>query len=150
MTAAAALLNRLKAAGLSVQNTNGNLDIRGPQSAINAMPVEQLRAHKAEILALLSRNTAEHPEHRQAAGPIETWVAPSPLPLSSDEGAARITGWIEAMDRLPKSCSAEGERLKALTIEFALGVWSWPCVQSRWSDLALFHFTRGLIPEMSR
>jgi hypothetical protein len=63
MTAAGTLLNRLIAAGLSVQITDGNLDIRGPQSAIDALPVEELRARKPEILALLS-------SAREAAEPI--------------------------------------------------------------------------------
>src|SRR5262245_29853273 len=63
MTVAATLLNRLIAAGLSVQVTDGNLDIRGPQSAIDVLPFDELRQHKGELLALLS-------SAREAAEPI--------------------------------------------------------------------------------
>jgi TubC N-terminal docking domain len=144
MNAALDILKRAQAAGVTLAADGDQLRLKAPAEP-PAELIEELRTHKAELLALLSSAALSGKPIR-----IETWTRPEPLPLSSDEAAARIAGWLEAMDGLPKACRPEGKRLKALTEDFALGVWSYPCVQSGWSDLQLFAFTAGLIPEMSR
>jgi hypothetical protein len=143
MRAALDILKRAQAAGVTVAADGEQLRLKAPKEPPTEL-IEELRAHKAELLALLATESSAE------AIQIKTWERPEPLPLTTDEAAARISSWLEAMDRLPKSCKLEGSRLKAMTEEFALGPWSYACVQSGWSDLALFHFSRGLIPEMSR
>jgi TubC N-terminal docking domain len=152
MSAALAILKRAQAAGVVVRRDGDQLKLKAPKEP-DAELIEELKAHKAELLALLSSaaSSAEPILVDVNATPvIETWVRPSRLPFSTDEAGDRITGWLDAMDRLPKACGALAARLKTLTEEFALGVWSYPCVQSGWSDLALFAFDGGLVPEMSR
>jgi len=54
------------------------------------------------------------------------------------------------MDRLPKASGAHGQRLKAITTDFALGPWAACAVQNGWTDAQLFALDGGLIPEMTR
>jgi hypothetical protein len=51
---APAILASMKAAGLSVKAIGGRLDIEGPEAAIGTLPLDELRKHKGEIIALLS------------------------------------------------------------------------------------------------
>jgi hypothetical protein len=120
MSAALDILKRAQAAGVKLAADGDQLRLKAPKEPPPEL-IQELKAHKAELLALLSSATSSA-EHIR----IETWAQPSPLPLTTDEAAARITSWLEAMDGLPKACGAQGARLKVLTIEFALGVWSYP------------------------
>jgi hypothetical protein len=54
------------------------------------------------------------------------------------------------MDRLPKACVPQGQRLRAVTMDFALSVWAAPAVRCGWTDAELFALHGGLIPEMAR
>src|SRR5262245_26167920 len=51
---APALLSRLKAAGVVLAVENGNLKLRGNGAPLGDATLASLRAHKAEIVALLS------------------------------------------------------------------------------------------------
>ena len=62
----------------------------------------------------------------------------------------RISSWLAEMDRLPKACGPHGQRLRAITADFALGSWAHEAVRLGWSDADLFALDGGLIPEMSR
>jgi hypothetical protein len=64
--------------------------------------------------------------------------------------AERIGAWLAAMDRLPKACGPLGQRLRAITADFALGPWAACAVQNGWTDADLFAIDGGLIPETSR
>jgi len=92
MTVAAALLDRMKVAGLSVKAVRGNLDIQGPQAAIDALPVDELRAHKAELLVLLSLGSeptvTHHNDHRAVLAESIKWIPLGHLLTRSPDG-----GW---------------------------------------------------------
>jgi hypothetical protein len=62
----------------------------------------------------------------------------------------QVLAWLHAIDRLPRVCGLQGARLRALTSDFAIGPWAYPCVQSGWHNAQLFALDGGLIPEMSR
>jgi hypothetical protein len=140
MSAALDILKRAKLAGITLAADGYQLRLKAPKEPPPEL-IAELRAHKAELLALLAASTTDA---------MKTWVQPSPLPHSPQEAAERIAPWLQEIDRLPKACSPQGARLRALTSDFALGPWASPCVQSGWSDTQLFALDGGLIPEMSR
>jgi hypothetical protein len=124
----------------------GQLKLKAPKEPPREL-LDELRAHKPELVALLSQDAVADAD----VGPsIATWERPSPLPLSNKDAAGRIEDWLRAVDRLPKACGAQGRRLKALTEDFALGPWSYPAVLNGWDDAQLFALDGGIIPEMSR
>jgi hypothetical protein len=84
-----------------------------------------------------------------AAEGREPLPAPDAGP-SIDDIAARISGWLAALDRLPLAGGAERLRLEILTRDFAFSCWAYACVQCGWNDAQLFSLIGGLIPEMSR
>lgn len=140
MSAALDVLKRAKLAGVTLAADGDQLRLKAPKEPPPEL-IEELRAHKAELLALLAA---------PANDAFSAWVSPSPLPLSIERAAERIAAWLHAIDRLPKACVPRGARLRALTSDFALGPWAYPSVQSGWSDVQLFALDGGLIPEMSR
>jgi hypothetical protein len=106
--------------------------------------------HLVQIIAESENYPAPaSPLPRKRTEPVATWVPASPLPYSTEEAAERIAAWLHAIDRLPKACGLQGARLRAITSDFALGPWSYPCVKSGWSDAQLFTLDGGLIREMS-
>jgi TubC N-terminal docking domain len=125
---AAAVLTRLKAAGVSITVADGQLKVKGPKTVLSDDVLNELRAHKPALLQLLAKAT----------------------PLDLDGVAIRIGGWLHAMDQLPKACGIDAQKLKAITIDFAIGCWAQEAVRLEWSDADLFAIDGGLIPEMSR
>jgi len=134
---APAILSRLKRAGVTVAVVGGQLKFEGPKSVLSGEVVAELKAHKPELLALLSQGGTAPP-------------AATAWQLDHDGIAERIEAWLHAVDRLPKACGPDGQRLKALTTDFLLGCWACPAVQHGWSDADLFALDGGLIPEMAR
>jgi len=125
---AAAVLTRLKAAGVSITAANGQLKVKGPKAVLSDDVLNELRAIKGELLQILSAAT----------------------PLDLDGIAERISSWLRAMDRLPKACGIEAHTLKTITSDFALGPWAYEAVRLGWSDADLFTLDGGLIAEMAR
>jgi len=124
------VLKRAQAAGVEVIPDGDQLRLRA-----NAAPprelLDELRAHKPALLRLLAQPGDETPS------------------ASDADPAERIGAWLAAMDRLPKASGAHGQRLKAITADFALGPWAACAVQNGWTDAQLFALDGGLIPEMT-
>ena len=132
MSFAIALLEQLKASGLTVSVDGEHIDIEGPPAALDAMPVDELRAHKAEIIKVLTCARA---------------TSPKPAAPTIDQVAERIGAWLKVADNPPRSCSHVWRDLADKTSDFALGVWAYPAVIAGWGDGALFAIDEGLIPE---
>jgi hypothetical protein len=114
---------------------DGELKLKGTGQALSEPVLNELRAHKPELLALLSQGEA----------------APAPAaPPGLDGIAGCIEDWLSAVDKVPKACGPQGQRLKALTTDFLRGCWAYEAVRLGWSDADLFAIDGGLIPEMSR
>jgi len=97
MSAALDLLSRLKADGLTIGVHDGRLDIRGPEQALERLPVSELQRHKAELLQL-------------AAEEIRPPSAPAPLPgIAALEERAAIVEYDGGMPRLEAECTAARE-----------------------------------------
>ena len=127
MSTAHDVLKRAQAAGVSVMVDGEQLRLKANSEPPREL-LEELRAHKPALLRLLVQpDEAEIPD-----------------------AAESISGWLVAMDRLPKACGPHGQRLKTLTTDFAMGPWSAAAVQHGWTDVQLFALDGGLIPEMSR
>ena len=105
MSTPSAILTRLRAAGVTVAAVDGELKLKGPRSALNSLVLEELRANKQALLKLLTRTVDE-----LAAAEFEERA--TPLPLAVEDAAARIEGWLCAIDQLPKACGMQGRRLK--------------------------------------
>jgi TubC N-terminal docking domain len=146
MSAALDILKRAKAAGVMLAADGGQLKLKAPKEPPREL-LDELRAHKPELLALLSQHVGADGNARIA---IAAWAQLSPSPLTIDGAAVRIEAWLHAMDRLPKASGAEGLRLQAVTKDFARGPWSYPAIRCAWSDAQLFGLDGGLVPEMSR
>jgi hypothetical protein len=131
---AAAILSRLRAAGVIVRAVDGELKLKGPGQALGEPVLNELREIKPELLTLLSQEAVPAPA----------------APLDLDGITGRIEGWLNAVDRVPKACGPQGQRLKALTTDFLLGCWAYEAVRLGWSDADLFAIDGGLISEMSR
>jgi hypothetical protein len=133
---AAAILSRLRAAGVIVRAVAGELKLKGPGPALSEPVLKELREIKPELLALLSQ---------------EAVPAPAPAaPLDLDGIAGRIEGWLNDVDKVPKACGPQGQRLKVLTADFLLGCWAYEALRFGWGGADLFAIDGGLIPEMSR
>jgi hypothetical protein len=128
MSGASAILTRLRDAGVTVAVADGQLKLKGPKSALGEDVLSELRAHKPALLQILARAA----------------------PLDLDAIAGRIEAWLRAMDRLPRACGIESQRLKAITLDFAFGCWAYDAVRLGWTDGQLFALDGGLIPEMAR
>jgi len=135
MSFAIALLEQLKASGLTVSVDGEHIDIEGPPAALDAMPVDELRAHKAEIIKVLTCVRA---------------TPPKPAAPTIDEVAERIGAWLKVADNPPRPCSRAWRDLADKTSDFSLSVWAYPAVMAGWSDSALFGVDEGLILEKLR
>ena len=132
MSFAIALLEQLKASGLTVSVDGEHIDIEGPPAALDAMPVDELRAHKAEIIKVLTCVRA---------------TPPKPAAPTIDDVAERIGAWLKVDDNPPRPCSRVWRDLADKTSDFSLSVWAYP---AGWGDGALFAIDEGLIPEKLR
>ena len=130
---ASAILVHLREAGVTVAAEGGELKLKGPSAALTEPVLNELRAHKPELLTLLS--------HVEAAPPAQR---------DHDNAAERIEAWLSGLDKLPKACGPQGQRLRAISKEFARDPWAYEAVRLGWSDADLFAIDGGLIPEMSR
>jgi hypothetical protein len=123
------VLKRARAAGVEIIPDGDQLRLRA-----NAAPprelLDELRAHKPALLRLLTQ--------------------PDEATPSEADPAERIGAWLAVMDRLPKACGPYGQRLRAITTDFALSCWAYEAVRLGWTDADLFDLDCGLIPEMSR
>ena len=129
MTSATALIEKLNASGLTIKVVGANeIEIEGPEAALDRMPVEDIKRHKGEIIKALT-------------------VPPEPEPLTAEQVTERIEQWLQITDNPPRSCSHGWRDLADETSEFAFGVWAYPAVIAGWSDAALFAIDEGLIPE---
>lgn len=135
MSAVAAVLAHLKAAGVSIAVADGQIKLKGPRGALDDGVLNELRRIKSELLEFLKA--------------VEAAPGPTP-PIDRDAIAARIESWLAAMDRLPKACGSQAAKLKVITQDFALGPWAAEFVRLGWSDGDLFALDGGLIPETSR
>jgi TubC N-terminal docking domain len=132
MSAAVALLERLKASGLTVEVDGEHIEINGPDAALDTLPVEELRAHKAEIIQVLTCARA---------------TSPKPPAITADEVVARIETWCRVCDNPPAGASEMWKNLADATLDFALGCWAYVAGMTGWSDGALYALDEGLIPE---
>jgi hypothetical protein len=69
MSCAAAILTRLRTAGVSIAVEDGKVLLEGPEEALNDAVLDEVRTHKPEILELL-KTPAPSPE-----GLISEWRA---------------------------------------------------------------------------
>jgi hypothetical protein len=133
MSAARDALKRASAAGITLTAEGSRLSWRASAEP-PAELLDELRAHKPALLQLLTQPDEE---------------APAPE-IDRDDPAERISASLAAVDHLPKACGPHGQRLKAITTDFALGCWAYKAVQLGWTDADLFAIDGGLIPEMSQ
>jgi hypothetical protein len=136
MTPAITLLERLKASGLTVKVVGlDEIEIEGPPPALDAMPVDEIRRQKTEIIKTLGALCK--PEAK-------------PPPLTLDQVAERIGSWLKVTDNPPRKASKIWQDLADATAAFALGCWAYAAVMAGWSDAALFAIDEGLMPEQLR
>jgi hypothetical protein len=133
MTPATALLERLKASGLTVKVVGSDeIEIEGPPPALDAMPVDEIRRQKAEIIKTLGAPCEQEPK---------------PPPLTLDQVAERIGFWLKVTDNPPRNASKIWKDLADATEAFALGCWAYAAVMAGWSDGGLYALDEGLIPQ---
>jgi hypothetical protein len=139
MTSAAIfLLKQAQAAGVCVATDGKQLKLRAKKPPSPQL-IEALKANKGELLALLTAPPSASDGFRAARSPVLL-----------DEVAARITVWLDAIDRLPSSGMPTASRLAQLVEAFWLGPWARPAIDAGWTDSDLFGLDRGLIPVMYR
>jgi hypothetical protein len=132
MTSATALIEQLRASGLTIKVIGTNeIEIEGPEAALGVIPVEDIKRHKTEIIKTLT-------------------IPPEPEPLTAEQATELIEHWLQITDNPPRSCSHVWRDLADKTSDFALGVWAYPAVTAGRGDGALFAIDEGLIPETLR
>jgi hypothetical protein len=176
MSAAAALLERLKASCLSIGIEGDRLDIRGPDEVLERLPFDELRKHKAELLKLVS---LERSPPAVARPPSITDFEERAAILKFDGGLSRseagraaakelgfphpralymacLKAWRAAIENIaPAHAGTDEERLRAgeltalqvASLAFlAAGDVPLQALSSGWDELQLFGIHEGFMP----
>lgn len=127
MMTAHKIMREINEAGVSIAPTGDGRIVASPSDRLNDRLRNLIRQNRKSLLALLSQPAAanENP-------------APAPAPNRIEAAAARVEGWLKALDSLPKPRTDDGRRLKQASEEFALGHWAFEAIRHGWTDGELF------------
>lgn len=114
---AAALLSRLKKAGVHVAAEDGQLKLDGPKAALGEEVLDELRQAKPELLKLLSRS--EHP---------------------------LIAEWRAAIEQT-EPATPEGQKLKEVSLDFLDSEDAAAAIENGWDAVSLFGVHKGRAPK---
>ena len=114
---AAAVLSRLKKAGVSVAAEDGQLKLEGPKSALSDEVLSELRQIKSELLKLLSQ--------------------PEP---------AVVAKWRAAIEQV-EPAAAEWQKVKGASLDFLASHDAVVAIENGWDAVSLFGVHKGAAPK---